>query len=250
MSNPFNKKSYSSIQTKDWTDKSANSIIKIKSSIRGLEPRVENILLVAGPSGSGKSTFIDLLASDRLDSQLRLDLPDGVGDWPSFEANDVLKTGSWSKLAEALSSRASGIIFALRYGLLNHRMDPIWPLLEKADQLRVVSIEPTVSQLRMQFDKRFHEQMKRKGHFRATWHQLFKIPIKRLKYRLIRLGVPDSDLIYRRPECIRQWYKEWADSIAILNESDRLASVLRLVPASNENGERSFTAKRLEHAQH
>ena len=174
-----------------------------------------HILLVAGPSGAGKSTLIDNLIRGRLADDHRAKLPQDLESWPCVEANDVLKRSDSTSVIEALRSERAGIIlhydtfFIHRMGLESYQQDPVSDLLFASQKLTVICIEPDPDALRLQFDRRFKEHLGKKKLGSRLWARFGRMPLKRLKYRVLGLGMPETGLLYQDPEKIETCYRNW-----------------------------------------
>lgn len=208
---------------------------------------MSNVLLISGPSGAGKSTFINSLATGELSPELIGLLPEDAANWPSVEANDLLKRGIAPACIAATAKRNSSIIlhydtfFIRRFGLPDYSYDPVSKLILEAVNLIIVYIKPTPDELKVQFDKRMHEQLQRKGWKRKLWALFGRRQLKRLKFRLFGLGMPHTDDLYRSGGEIEKSYADWEKFLEILLRSKPHARVLHVTPSRSDQHSKGFS---------
>jgi GTPase SAR1 family protein len=205
--------------------------------------RTPNILLVCGPSGSGKSTFINEMLEGRLSPELAAVLPDTAFRWPIIEANDLLKHQVGFDELAAASQPEVGLIlhydtfFVQRAGILDYFDDPVSKILLQAPNLMIVHIKPTPNQLKAQFDKRLQSQLKRKGLAKGLWARFVRKPMKGLKRRLFGVGLPYTEDLYTKPNCIEGCYRDWETFLQSLVGSRQSTSMIQIMPGGNEKKE-------------
>lgn len=198
----------------DWTNLESD-LSQVKDQSRISIGNKLHILLVAGPSAAGKSTLIDNLIQGRLSDEYCALLPPDLESWPCIEANDVLKRSDSTDVIEALRSDRDGIIlhydtfFIQRMGLEDYRQDPVLDLLLASQKLTIICIEPDPDELRSQFEVRHREHMGKKSVGSRLWARLGRMPLKRLKYRVLGRGMPETGLMYRDPGKIETCYRNW-----------------------------------------
>jgi len=208
---------------------------------------LSNVLLISGPSGSGKSTFIHSLTTGQLSPELTVLLPENVGNWPSVEGNDLLKRGiAPACLAEGANGQ-SGIIlhydtfFIRRLALPDYSIDPVSKLVLEAINLFIVYIKPTPEELKVQFDMRLREQMRRKGWTRSLWARFGRRQLKRIRYRHFGWGLPATSDLYRLGGEIEKSYADWERFLENVLSRKPQAKVIRVKPNRGDGRTMGFS---------
>jgi hypothetical protein len=192
-----------------------------------------DVLLVCGPSGAGKSTFISAFMQGRLAPELLSALPKAAGAWRQVREDDLRK-GRVGPPADGGGN--AGVIFHYdtffvhRIGSPGYLEEPIAAHLLKARNLTVVDIRPGPEQLKKQYDSRIQRRRARgywSGFGRHTWIR----QLKRLRYRLLGLGLPFTRDLYDQAGTIEECYRSWERFLEQVIRSRHATQLLEVAPA-------------------
>lgn len=205
--------------------------------------RIPHLLLVAGPSGAGKTTFARHLCAGTLPDELRSRLPAGAGDWDRIEGNRFVKRGTRPRLSGEGDQARRGLIVHYdivhihRAGIAEYADDPVFGLIQAADVLSVITLQPSPAQLVAQFAAREQALDQQKGRLRGAWKWLVLHPVRRVSLRLQGRDVPDKHDLYRETGWLERCYAQWDLFVGTL---PRGARVVAAEPVAGANGQPSF----------
>jgi hypothetical protein len=194
-----------------------------------------DILLVCGPSGSGKSTFISAFTEGRLPPELLSALPKAAVGWPQIREDDLRK-GRVGPPQDG-GGNAGAIFhydtfFVHRVGSPAYLDEPIAAHLLQARNLTVVDIRPRPEQLRKQYDSRIQRRRAR-GYWSQFGRHTWIRQLKRLRYRMLGLGLPFTRDLYDQAGTIEECYRSWE---RFLEQLIRSRPATRLVEVAPDEG--------------
>jgi len=207
--------------------------------------RFTDALLICGPSGSGKTTFIDALVEGSLPAELAAALPPGAGRWPTFLEKDIR---SRQVVLEFSGEGAQeGVVFHYdtffvhRAGVSDYTRDPIYPYLREALHLTIVDLRPSAEALKGQFDRRMREKFRRMSVLDRYWKQGAVKHLKRLRYKLFRIGLPYTRDLYEDADKIDACYRSWDDFLThVQSVRGGETRILNVVPEGEEGAPPRF----------
>lgn len=177
--------------------------------------RIPHLLLLAGPSGAGKTTFVRQLCQGSLPTELQTRLPPDVRDWDRIEGNRFLKRGTQPVFSSTSSQGSRGLI--VHYDIVHiHRLqvpayasDPVFTLVGAADQLGIVNVRPSPTQLLAQFASRESEIYARKGPLHGTWRSVVLGPLARVSHWARGQKALDKRSLYGDVGWLEACYAQW-----------------------------------------
>jgi GTPase SAR1 family protein len=197
--------------------------------------RLPRALVVAGPSGSGKSTLIDQLVAGRLPEDMRSALPDDVADWPVLQGKRLRKLGR-DGTGALPANLANGLIahydttYVIRAGLRRYEQDHAAEFFRQFASLIIVSIEPTVDQLRQQLDRRTTGRAQTQKRAHRLWAGVVREPLMRAIRRVQGKAEVDPLDVYRDPALVESAYAAWHRYVRSLT-AGKDAIILTVEPA-------------------
>ena len=197
----------------------------------------QHILLISGPSGAGKSAFIRHLEALSLPDEIKSLLPTGCHQWPSIEANDVLKGNRQLDEIIATSNNSPNIVFHYDIVMIHTRHlesyenDPVMALLSRCQKLTIVSILPKPAVLIAQFSRRLGAQRSKKSIPSKLWAYGFKKPMRYVLNLVRGKKHTPTHLLYQQNQWIEHCYQQWNRYTQSLLSQEPSSTMISLEPS-------------------